>query len=178
MHGICTWHDSVMCSTQFRQTFWHYSSVVLNTDVHQVSRHVVGIIRKGKMRTLNYQKLIKTIAIAAALTTAPLLSAAQRTDDDIVIGQTLDLSGPQAVSGKDIRAGVEARIRQANKNGDIAGHKLVLEVMDDKFNPKLAADNAGKALLVPSAPPAVASTRWVSTPIRRASSASRAARLG
>lgn len=69
---------------------------------------------------------------------------AQRTDGDIVIGQSLDLSGQQAINGQNIRAGVEARIRQVNKEGGIGGRKIVLEVMDDKFDPKLATENAGR----------------------------------
>lgn len=83
-------------------------------------------------------------SIAATLLAAASHAMAQGADSDIVIGQTLDLSGPQAVNGQNIRAGVEARIRQANKEGGIGGRKLVLEVLDDKFDPALATENAAR----------------------------------
>jgi ABC-type branched-subunit amino acid transport system substrate-binding protein len=82
--------------------------------------------------------------ITAILLAAATHGMAQGADGDIVIGQTLDLSGPQAVNGQNIRAGAEARIRQVNKEGGIGGRKIVLEVMDDKFDPRLAAENAGR----------------------------------
>lgn len=90
------------------------------------------------------QTLVRVIATASVLTAVPLLAAAQHTEGNIVIGQTLALSGPQAVNSQDIREGAEARIRQANAEGGIAGRKLVLEVLDDKFDPKLAAENAAR----------------------------------
>ena len=88
--------------------------------------------------------LARSIATAASLTAVPLLAMAQHAEGNIVIGQTLALSGPQAVSSQNIREGVEARIRQANAEGGIAGRKLVLEVLDDKFDPKLATENAAR----------------------------------
>lgn len=90
------------------------------------------------------QTLLRVITTASALTAAPLPAAAQHTEGSIVIGQTLALSGPQAVNSRDIREGVEARLRQANAEGGIGGRKLVLEVLDDRFDPKLAAENAAR----------------------------------
>lgn len=91
-----------------------------------------------------FQTLVRGMATAAVLTAAPLLAMAQRADGNIVIGQTLALTGPEAVSSQNIREGVEARIRQANAEGGIAGRKLVLEVLDDKFDPRLATENASR----------------------------------
>lgn len=91
-----------------------------------------------------FQTLVRGMATAAVLTVVPPLATAQHADGNIVIGQTLALSGPQAISGQNIREGVEARIRQANAEGGIAGRKLVLEVLDDKFDPQLATENAAR----------------------------------
>ncbi len=98
------------------------------------------------MRPITRRQLVHALGgTAATLAIAPR-ALAQRTEGDLVIGQSLDLSGPQSANGQDIRAGAEARIHQANKDGGIGGRKLVLEVLDDKFDPRQAAENA--ALLV------------------------------
>lgn len=98
------------------------------------------------MRPITRRQLVHVLGGTAATLAISPRALAQRADDEIIIGQSLDLSGPQSANGRDIRAGAEARIHQVNTNGGIGGRKLVLEVLDDKFDPRQAAENA--ALLV------------------------------
>ncbi|MFZ6655520.1 ABC transporter substrate-binding protein [Undibacterium sp. TJN19] len=64
------------------------------------------------------------------------------TDNSILIGQTVGLTGQIAGPVKEMNAGAAAYIAQINKNGGINGRKLELRILDDKFDPVLAASNA------------------------------------
>jgi len=55
---------------------------------------------------------------------------------DIVIGQVTPLSGPQAVTGKAIRAGVRLYLDAINATGGLRGQRVKLVVRDDAQNPK------------------------------------------
>lgn len=55
---------------------------------------------------------------------------------DIVIGQVTPLSGPQAVTGKAIRAGVKLYLDAVNASGGLRGQRVKLVVRDDAQNPK------------------------------------------
>lgn len=60
---------------------------------------------------------------------------------NIVIGQSLPLTGPQAGIARNIRTSTEALVQMVNKQGGINGRKLVLKVMDDEFKPDKTAAN-------------------------------------
>src|SRR5580658_10590368 len=65
----------------------------------------------------------------AALAAALLASPAHADDDTITIGMILPMTGQQASTGKQERAGAELYMQQ---HGDtVAGKKIVLEVKDD-----------------------------------------------
>lgn len=64
------------------------------------------------------------------------------TDNTILIGQTVGLTGQIAGPVKEMTAGANAYIANVNKNGGVHGRKLELRTLDDKFDPATAAKNA------------------------------------
>ncbi|MCP5296659.1 MAG: ABC transporter substrate-binding protein [Zoogloeaceae bacterium] len=68
------------------------------------------------------------------------------TTDRIVIGQTGVFTGPVAEPALQYRAGAQFYFDEINAKGGIAGRKIKLVSYDDKFNPKLAAENTKKLL--------------------------------
>ena len=68
------------------------------------------------------------------------------TASSIVIGQTGVFSGPVAEPALQYRAGAQIYFDEVNAKGGIAGRKIRLVSYDDKFDPKLAAENTKKLL--------------------------------
>ena len=64
----------------------------------------------------------------------------------IVIGQTGVFSGPVAEPALQYRAGAQLYFDEVNAKGGISGRKIKLVSYDDKFDPKLAAENTRKLL--------------------------------
>jgi branched-chain amino acid transport system substrate-binding protein len=60
----------------------------------------------------------------------------------ILIGQTVGLTGPIAASAKDAGAGAKLYFDSVNAKGGIHGEKIELIALDDRFDPKLSAVNA------------------------------------
>ncbi|MDO9479371.1 MAG: ABC transporter substrate-binding protein [Hydrogenophaga sp.] len=58
------------------------------------------------------------------------------------IGQTAGFSGPVAAGVKETTEGAKLYFDAINAKGGINGQKIELESLDDKFDPKLAAENA------------------------------------
>jgi ABC-type branched-subunit amino acid transport system substrate-binding protein len=78
--------------------------------------------------------------IGAAVFTALLAGAAAAepgiTADKIIIGQAAGFTGSVAGTVKELTAGAQAYFDYINKKGGIHGRKIVLESMDDGFDPK------------------------------------------
>lgn len=64
------------------------------------------------------------------------------TDAKILIGQTIGLTGIIAGPVKEMTGGAKAYIEFVNKHGGVNGRQIELRIMDDQFDPKLAAVNA------------------------------------
>ncbi|MBB3193080.1 ABC transporter substrate-binding protein [Roseateles terrae] len=64
------------------------------------------------------------------------LAAAPAAHADIVIGQVAPFTGPQAVTGKAIRAGAKLWLDEVNARGGIKGQKLKLVTRDDGQKPE------------------------------------------
>jgi len=75
--------------------------------------------------------LLLRLAVAHVLVLGMQLAHA-----DIVVGQVTPLSGPQAVTGKAISAGIKLYLDSVNAAGGIRGQRLKLVVRDDAQNPK------------------------------------------
>jgi len=60
----------------------------------------------------------------------------------ILVGQTSGFSGPAAAGVKEVADGAKLYIDAINAQGGVNGQKIELIQLDDKFDPKLAAENA------------------------------------
>ncbi|WP_442957779.1 ABC transporter substrate-binding protein [Polaromonas sp.] len=64
----------------------------------------------------------------------------------ILIGQTAGFTGPVGAGVKETTEGAKLYIDAINGKGGVNGQKIELISLDDKFDPKLAADNARKLI--------------------------------
>lgn len=71
-------------------------------------------------------------------------SAAEQgvTDNIILIGQTVGVTGTVAAPVKEMNEGANAYFAVINKNGGVHGRKIELLTLDDKFDPALTVANA------------------------------------
>lgn len=95
-----------------------------------------------------------------ALTAALMSLAAQA---QLLIGQTAGFSGPVAAGVKETTDGAKLYLDAVNARGGVNGQKIELISLDDKFDPKLAADNA-RELIVDKKVLALFLTRGTPTP--------------
>ena len=75
------------------------------------------------------------------------LWAAAGAHAQILIGQTAGFTGTVAAGVKETSEGAKLYIDDVNAKGGIAGQKIELVQMDDKFDAKLAAENARKLIV-------------------------------
>lgn len=71
----------------------------------------------------------------ASTTTAPARSDPGVTDDEIVLGATVTLSGPTGFLGEEIVGAINAYFEMTNASGGIGGRKLRLVTYDDAGDP-------------------------------------------
>jgi branched-chain amino acid transport system substrate-binding protein len=74
--------------------------------------------------------------IFVALIAVPLFAGAA---ERIVVGQAIDLSGPNAAIGRDYVAGIKTYFDTLNSRGGIAGKRIHYIVRDDQGKPELSA---------------------------------------
>jgi ABC-type branched-subunit amino acid transport system substrate-binding protein len=86
------------------------------------------------------------IAVAFAVLTANAASAAGVTDNEIVIGTHLDLSGPVASGMPYLRDGMALRFDELNEAGGVHGRKIKLIVEDNGSRPQLAVRAVDKLI--------------------------------
>ncbi len=68
------------------------------------------------------------------------------TNDTILIGRTTGVTGSVAGSIKENTEAIDAYLAWINKQGGVNGRKVVLETIDDAFDPKKAGENARKLI--------------------------------
>jgi ABC-type branched-subunit amino acid transport system substrate-binding protein len=83
-------------------------------------------------------------AIAAAVTT--MASAQGVTDSQVVLGQSVALTGPAQQLGLDMRLGATLYFDQVNARGGVHGRKIVLKTLDDGYESARAAENTKKLI--------------------------------
>jgi branched-chain amino acid transport system substrate-binding protein len=83
-------------------------------------------------------------ALAAVLAAVSTFAAAA--EGVLLLGQTADYSGPQAAPVKETAAAARAYFDRVNAAGGVNGRKIVLESMDDGFDPKRSVENAKKLI--------------------------------
>jgi branched-chain amino acid transport system substrate-binding protein len=79
------------------------------------------------------------MSLGTALVAAMVFSPARA---DIVVGQTVGVTGPVAATVKEAVGGARLYIDSVNAKGGIKGEKIDLVTLDDKFDVKQAAENA------------------------------------
>ena len=91
-------------------------------------------------------KIRSSIALAALALAATVSHAQQQgvSKDEITVGSILDLSGPLAGFGKQIRMGMLLAVDEINEQSGINGRKLKLLIEDDSYDPKKAVLAAQK----------------------------------
>jgi ABC-type branched-subunit amino acid transport system substrate-binding protein len=82
----------------------------------------------------------KKYLLASAMLSLSLLGLPGQAQ--ILIGQTAGFTGPVAAGVKETTDGARLYLDAVNAKGGVNGQKIELLSLDDKFDPKLAADNA------------------------------------
>src|SRR5262245_32367123 len=93
--------------------------------------------RQRRRTMVGIQRIMAAVLCAAGLGAA----SAQ-----IRIGQTAGLTGPVAASVGETVQGARLYIDAVNARGGVAGQRIELISLDDKFDPKQAAANAAKLI--------------------------------
>ncbi|HEY4542370.1 MAG TPA: ABC transporter substrate-binding protein [Noviherbaspirillum sp.] len=81
-------------------------------------------------------------AAALAAATLPAFAQAGVSDNRILIGQTVGLTGIVAGPVKEFNQGVDAYLKQVNAQGGVHGRRIEMTLLDDKFDPALTLKNA------------------------------------
>jgi ABC-type branched-subunit amino acid transport system substrate-binding protein len=89
-------------------------------------------------------KLIAVLLLSGAALAASAEDGV--TDNTILIGQTIGITGQIAGAVKELNEGANAYISQVNKRGGVHGRQIQLITLDDKFDPALSAKNAEKLI--------------------------------
>lgn len=67
-------------------------------------------------------------------------------EDEILIGQSCQLSGPLAPMSEELRAGADWYIGQVNAQGGVNGRRIRILALDDAYDPRRAADNVRRLI--------------------------------
>ena len=90
-------------------------------------------------------KIKKNIGNVLALTSLlfSLASSAETgvSDNSILVGQSVPLSGPSQELGSEMKMGIQAYFDQINAQGGVNGRRLELKTLDDGYEPDRAASN-------------------------------------
>ncbi len=82
----------------------------------------------------------------AGLLLAALIGTTSAAHAQILVGQTAGFTGAVAAGVKETTDGARLWIDTVNARGGVNGQKIELVSLDDKFDPKLAAENARKLI--------------------------------
>jgi branched-chain amino acid transport system substrate-binding protein len=82
----------------------------------------------------------------AVLSAASIAAHAQGSSGPLMLGQTADYSGPQSAPVKETAAAARAYFDKVNAQGGVNGRKIVLETLDDGYDPKKSVENAKKLI--------------------------------
>lgn len=85
--------------------------------------------------------LVRAAMLLACLHGGMALAEDGVTDSQIVLGQTVGLSGQIAGPVHEMNAGAAAYFSHINKKGGVNGRRIELRILDDKFDPALTAAN-------------------------------------
>lgn len=77
-----------------------------------------------------------------------LFSSCKNDTNTIKIGSTLDLTGPNAVYGEQVKQGLDLAIDEINNSGGVGGKKIEIKYLDSKSDAKTAVTNAQQLISV------------------------------
>lgn len=87
-------------------------------------------------------RLGASLVIASSLVPALAIASPGVTENQVLIGQTVSMTGQVAGSVRELNQGANAYIDMVNRRGGVHGRKITLVTLDDAFDPALAAKNA------------------------------------
>jgi ABC-type branched-subunit amino acid transport system substrate-binding protein len=90
--------------------------------------------------------MLRVFFFALALAAASASFAQGVTDSQILLGQSVPLSGASEQLGKDMQIGANLYFDQVNRQGGVNGRKIVLKTLDDGYDPPRAAANTRKLI--------------------------------
>src|SRR5688572_9259700 len=90
--------------------------------------------------------IVRSILSALALAGATLAGAQGVSDNEIVLGQSVALSGPAQQLGLDMQMGANLYFNEVNRKGGVNGRKIVLKTLDDGYESARAAENTKKLI--------------------------------
>ena len=88
----------------------------------------------------------RLLAGLAALAASAWVHAQGVTDTEIVLGQSVALTGPAEQLGRDMQQGAQLYFNQLNSHGGVNGRKVVLKTLDDGYEPPRAAENTRRLI--------------------------------
>src|SRR5688500_13026403 len=88
----------------------------------------------------------RLLLAAAALVAATTTLAQGVSETQVVLGQSVALSGPAQELGKDMQLGAQLYFDAVNAKGGVNGRKIVLKTLDDGYEPGRAAENTKKLI--------------------------------
>jgi branched-chain amino acid transport system substrate-binding protein len=97
-------------------------------------------LKDNVMMSTNWRFTLSTLLLAGATFSACAEEGV--TDSTIVVGQTIGVTGIIAGPVKEMNECAHAYFALVNRQGGVFGRKIELHILDDKFDPKLAAANA------------------------------------
>ncbi len=90
-----------------------------------------------------HRALASILVLAAAAGTA---LAQGVSDNQVVLGQSVALTGPAQELGKDMQLGASLYFNQVNAKGGVHGRRIVLKTLDDGYESVRAAENTKKLI--------------------------------
>jgi branched-chain amino acid transport system substrate-binding protein len=90
--------------------------------------------------------MLRTILAALCLAAASIAAAQGVTDNEIVLGQSVALTGPAQQLGLDMQLGATLYFNEVNRKGGVHGRKIVLKTLDDGYESTRAAENTKKLI--------------------------------
>ena len=90
--------------------------------------------------------MLRTILAVAALAISSAATAQGVNESQILLGQSVALSGPAQDLGKDMQLGATLYFNQVNAKGGVNGRRIVLKTLDDGYEPARAAENTKKLI--------------------------------
>lgn len=90
---------------------------------------------------------MKRLFLAAVAVAAATFASAQGvTDTQVILGQSVALTGPAQQLGLDMQLGANLYFQKVNAEGGVNGRKIVLKTLDDGYEPPNAVANTKKLI--------------------------------